>query len=265
MTTRQWDDLNTRLATALAMVAVGVVAVWLGGLWFHALIGLVCALMVWELVCLLDDTQTNASVVLAGVAGAVVLIAIELPMALGLPLLIVPAALGLMRLRSAAPLYAAFAVMILLAGYGMMALRDDYGVTWILWLILVVVATDVAGYFAGRALGGPKFWPKVSPKKTWSGTLAGWIAAALVGALFAALTPAGAGLVAFSVAVSLASQLGDICESAMKRHVGAKDSSQLLPGHGGVLDRFDGMLAASVFLVIFGLIVDFPPGGLGAG
>jgi phosphatidate cytidylyltransferase len=147
-----------------------------------------------------------------------------------------------------------------LAGFGMMALRDDFGVIWMLWLVAVVVASDVAGYFAGRMIGGPKFWPRVSPKKTWSGTVAGWLGGAAVGAGVAAATEAGAGLVGVSVAVAMAAQMGDIAESAIKRHVGVKDSSALLPGHGGLLDRFDGMLGASVFVLIAGQVVDFPPG-----
>ncbi len=260
MSAARWDDLAVRLGTALGMVALGLLAVWLGGLWFHVLIAAVCGLMVWELVCLLDSGSSQSQILLAILAALVLLVAIELPKGIALPLLLLPSVLGQSRITSGRVTYGVFTALILLAGYGMMALRDDFGITWILWMILVVVATDVAGYFAGRAIGGPKFWPRVSPKKTWSGTLAGWIAAALVGLVVATTTPAGLGLIGLSIAVSLASQIGDIAESAMKRRVGAKDSSSLLPGHGGVLDRFDGMLAASVFLVIIGWIVDFPPG-----
>jgi phosphatidate cytidylyltransferase len=100
----------------------------------------------------------------------------------------------------------------------------------------------------------------VSPKKTWSGTVAGWLGGAAVGAAFAGATGAGVGLIGVSVAVAMAAQMGDIAESAIKRHVGAKDSSTLLPGHGGLLDRFDGMLGASVFVLIAGQVVAFPPG-----
>ena len=119
-------------------------------------------------------------------------------------------------------------------------------------LVLVVVVTDVAGYFAGRAIGGPKFWPRVSPKKTWAGTVAGWIAAGLLSLVFITWYGAGWSLVGLSIAVSMASQMGDIAESAMKRKVGAKDSSSLIPGHGGLLDRFDGMLGGAVFLLLVG-------------
>jgi phosphatidate cytidylyltransferase len=153
-----------------------------------------------------------------------------------------------------------FTVMILLAGYGMMQVRDDMGFGWMIWLVLVVVVTDVFGYFAGRLFGGPKFWPAVSPKKTWSGTGAGWVGAALVGLLFSINTGAGLQLVGISIAISMASQMGDIAESGMKRKMGVKDSSNLIPGHGGLLDRFDGMLGASLFLLIIGQFVGFPSG-----
>ena len=133
-------------------------------------------------------------------------------------------------------------------------------VIWMFWLVLVVVATDVAGYFAGRLIGGPKFWPRVSPKKTWSGTVAGWIAAGLLGAVFAHYTIANFNLVPLSVAAAMASQLGDIAESAIKRRAGVKDSSNLIPGHGGLFDRFDGMLGAALFILIIGQLVGFPPG-----
>jgi phosphatidate cytidylyltransferase len=99
----------------------------------------------------------------------------------------------------------------------------------------------------------------VSPKKTWAGTIAGWIGAALVGLAFAVETGSGYELIGVSVAVSMASQLGDIAESAVKRRHGVKDSSSLLPGHGGIFDRFDGMLGAAVFFLLVEQLVDFPP------
>ncbi|MDP5349564.1 MAG: phosphatidate cytidylyltransferase, partial [Paracoccaceae bacterium] len=131
-------------------------------------------------------------------------------------------------------------------------LRDTPdGLTWLIWLVLVVVVTDVAGYFAGRMIGGPKFWPAISPKKTWSGTVAGWIGAGALGLAFQPLTGAGATLVLISMIASFASQMGDIAESAVKRRTGVKDSSSLIPGHGGVLDRFDGLLGASLLVLLF--------------
>ena len=260
MTGARWGDLGPRLTSAAAMIVIGAGAVWLGGLWFHFLIALVCGLMVWELVCLLDPDCGRSQYALAGATFLVAMIAIELPPGFALPLLLLPAMLGFAQMRAGGVTYAVFAALILLAGYAMMGLRDDFGLVWMLWLIVVVVVTDVAGYFAGRLIGGPKFWPRVSPKKTWSGTLAGWVGAAAVGLIFAGFTDQGAGLVGVSIAVSMASQIGDIAESALKRASGVKDSSNLLPGHGGLMDRFDGMLGAAVFLVIAGQVTGFPVG-----
>lgn len=260
MTSGKWDDLAPRLFSAVAMVAIGALGVWLGGLWFHALIAIVVGLMVWELVGMLDTERSKSPIILAVVSGLASMIAIEIPASLALPLLMMPSMLGLGRMERGGVTYAVFTAFILLAGYGLMSLRDDFGLTWMVWLLLVVVITDIAGYFAGRLIGGPKLWPRVSPKKTWSGTVAGWVGSSVVAMLFAGVTSAGLGLIGVSIAVSMASQIGDIAESAIKRRAGVKDSSHLIPGHGGLLDRFDGMLGAAVFIVIVGQLVGFPPG-----
>lgn len=260
MTAGKWDDLAPRLFSAVAMVGIGALGVWLGGLWFHGLIAIVVGLMVWELVTMLDSARSKSPLILAGVAALVSLVAVEIPPAFALPLLLMPSMLGLGRMEKGGVTYAVFTAFILLAGYGLMTLRDDFGLTWMVWLLLVVVVTDIAGYFAGRLIGGPKLWPRVSPKKTWSGTVAGWAGSALVAAFFISATRAGVGLIGISIAVSMASQIGDIAESAIKRRAGVKDSSRLIPGHGGLLDRFDGMLGAALFIVIAGQLVAFPPG-----
>lgn len=258
MSKANWDDLLPRMISGVVMVAVGLGSVWMGGLVFHGLIVVVCGVMVWELVGMLDDKRNASSLILALVAGSALLLAIEVPISFGLPLLMLPSMVGMGRMERGGVTYAVFTATIMLAGYGLMALRDDFGLTWMAWLVAVVVVTDVAGYFAGKTLGGPKFWPRVSPKKTWSGTIAGWIGAAGVGLLFAATTKAGYGLMGISISVAMASQIGDIAESAIKRKAGVKDSSNLIPGHGGLLDRFDGMLGAALFIVIVGQLVGLP-------
>ncbi|MCL3880686.1 phosphatidate cytidylyltransferase [Marivita sp. GX14005] len=260
MSEGRWNDLAPRLISAVAMVGIGALGVWLGGLWFHAMIAVIVGMMVWELVKMLDASRNNSALLLGLAAGLVAMVSIELPGAFALPLLMLPSMLGLGRMEKGGVTFAVFTALILLAGYGLMALRDDFGLTWMVWLLLVVVVTDIAGYFAGRLIGGPKLWPRVSPKKTWSGTSAGWIGAAIVALLFAGVTKAGVGLIGVSIAVSMASQIGDIAESAIKRRAGVKDSSSLIPGHGGLLDRFDGMLGAAIFIVIAGQLIGFPPG-----
>lgn len=260
MPSEKWSDLAVRMGSGAAMVLIGMWGIWVGGHMFHALVALVCGLMVWELVRMLHPETTGVAVQLGMLAGVVVGVAIYLPVFMALPVLLAPALVGFGQLRRYKWVYMIFSLTVLLAGFGMMSVRDDLGFAWMLWLVLVVVVTDVVGYFAGRLIGGPKFWPRISPKKTWAGTGFGWMGAALVGVAFMTQTGAGAKVIVMSVAVSVASQLGDIAESAMKRKVGVKDSSNLIPGHGGLLDRFDGMLGASVFLLIVGSIVGFPSG-----
>ncbi|WP_187430057.1 hypothetical protein ROLI_023410 [Roseobacter fucihabitans] len=247
----KWSDLAARLGSGAAMVVFGLWGVWVGGHIFHVMVAAICGLMIWELAIMLRAGSGKA-IQLGGITGAATLVAIYLPIGFALPILLAAALVGFGQLRQFRTIYMMFSVMVLLAGYGMMSVRDDLGFHWMLWLVLVVVVTDVVGYFAGRMIGGPKFWPRVSPKKTWSGTGFGWVGAALVGAVFMANTGAGAQLIGISVAVSMASQMGDIAESAIKRRVGVKDSSNLIPGHGGLLDRFDGMLGAAVFILIIG-------------
>ncbi|WP_425039079.1 phosphatidate cytidylyltransferase [Primorskyibacter sp. S187A] len=258
-TDSKWNDLATRMGSGGIMVAVGILGIWIGGHVFHVLISAVCGAMIWELVRMLQPGQPRLAMRL-GIASAVaLLIASYLPLGVALPLILAPAFVGIGQMTKRRTRFTTYATATLLAGLGMIALRDDFGVGWMVWLVLVVVVTDVAGYFAGRLIGGPKFWPAVSPKKTWSGTVAGWVGAAAVGLYYATYMGGGVNVIGISIALSMASQLGDIAESAMKRQAGVKDSSALIPGHGGVLDRFDGMLGASLMLLIVEALVDFPP------
>lgn len=259
-TADRWGDLALRMGSGAVMLAVGLGSVALGGFVFHVFIALVCGAMVWELARMLSPARNGGALALGVLGGAASLAAGYLPAGTALPLLAAAALSGLALVRAHRAVWVAFTLAVLLAGWELTTVRDDFGFVWMLWLALVVVATDVAGYFAGRLIGGPKFWPRVSPKKTWAGTLGGWIAAAAVGAGFAVWHGGGVVLVAVSVVLSFASQLGDIAESAIKRKMGVKDSSALIPGHGGVLDRFDGMLGASVFLLVATAFVAFPPG-----
>jgi len=248
------------MASGLVMVLIGVWGIWVGGDIFHVLIALICGLMVWELVRIIAPEHPALAMQLGAVSGAATILAVYLPTGFALPLLLAPCMVGLGQLQQNRTMYMVFTLLVLMAGYGMMLVRNDLGFGWMVWLVAVVVVTDVVGYFAGRLIGGPKFWPRVSPKKTWAGTVSGWVGAGIVGAFFAINTGVSLQLIGVSVAVSMASQMGDIAESAMKRQMGVKDSSSLIPGHGGVLDRFDGMLGASVFFLMFARVTAFPWG-----
>lgn len=253
----QWADLSQRLASGGVAAALGLGVMWLGGFPFHVLISLICGIMVWELARMLGASKR--AVVFGAGAGLLLLAALELPPGFSLPLLFAPAIIGVALIERHKYSFAIFCSAILFGGFGLVALRDDFGFGWMAWLALVVIATDILGYFAGRFIGGPKFWPRVSPKKTWSGTVAGWIGAAIVGAVFVWVGQSGYELIGISIAVSIAGQFGDVAESALKRRMGVKDSSSILPGHGGMFDRFDAMLGASLFLLLVAQIVDFPP------
>ena len=139
------------------------------------------------------------------------------------------------------------------------------GFSALTFVLLVVWATDIGGYFAGRGIGGPKLWPRVSPKKTWAGALGGLGASIVVAVGFAALDLGRAvPLVLAGAVLSVVSQCGDLFESAVKRRFGVKDSSQLIPGHGGLMDRLDGFIAAIVVASVFGFL-RYGVDGVGSG
>ena len=256
----KWGDLAPRVGSAVVMVIVAGVAIWLGGIWLLALLSLAAAGMVWECARLAGIEAGRTRDVLMPSVTAVLFVAlslsssgliIALPMAAGWSV-----AQGGTRLRALTGLYAFAAV---LAAILLFWVRDVFGMTFMLWLVGVVIASDVMGYFAGRILGGPKFWPAISPKKTWSGTVAGWAGAALLGwlmtkplteALQAADMELSLPLVVLSVLLAFAAQVGDIAESFLKRRTGIKDSSNLIPGHGGLLDRFDGLIGAAIMFFL---------------
>ncbi|MDQ8728765.1 phosphatidate cytidylyltransferase [Bradyrhizobium sp. LHD-71] len=132
--------------------------------------------------------------------------------------------------------------------------RDPaYGFIALIFVFLVVWITDILGYFVGRGLGGPKLWVRISPKKTWSGAIGGVLGSMAFAVAFAA---AGYGkvlpMLLLGTVISVISQFGDLFESALKRQFGVKDSSQIIPGHGGLLDRLDGFMAAIIAAAIIG-------------
>ena len=253
----KWADLGQRLLSGGVAAAIGLAAMWMGGLIFHILIAAISGIMIWELVRMIG--AVGKAKLLGGFAGVAVFAAMELPTGFALPLIMLPAVLGVSQIERHRFTYAMYSAAILIAGFGLVALRDDFGFGWMAWLALVVIVTDIMGYFAGRFIGGPKFWPRVSPKKTWSGTVAGWIGAAVVGLFFVYAGQSGPELIGISIAVSMAGQFGDVAESALKRRMGVKDSSSIIPGHGGMFDRFDAMLGAAILLLLVEQIIDFPP------
>ena len=254
----KWDDLTVRVVSSIAMVVVGAFGVILGGVWFQMMVVFVTAVMVWELWMMIAEDKPTEGMLLAALLASVMSgQLLEESGAFYILFLVVPI-LGAWRVKHERMFFFLAALGVQIAGYGLVHFRNDYGFTWILWLMCVVIATDVFGYLAGRTFGGPKFWPKVSPKKTWSGTSAGWVAAGVVGFLFTLFTNASWSIIFISMILSFASQMGDIAESAFKRRMGVKDSSTLIPGHGGLFDRFDALLGAALFLLLIDALFNVP-------
>ncbi|WP_299844338.1 phosphatidate cytidylyltransferase [uncultured Roseovarius sp.] len=245
----KWSDLAPRVVSGVAMAGVGAADIWIGGVIFEITVIGLCALMLWEAARMFGAEQT-AAIRISLLGAAAFTLASVAPYLLVMPLLLAAALVGAGQVSRERALFTPFAAWILVSGFSIWILRQEAGVIWISWVVLVVIVSDIAGYFAGRMLGGPKFWPAISPKKTWSGTVAGWIGAAVIGLCFARATQAGLILVPISMAVALAGQMGDILESFIKRRVGVKDSSNLIPGHGGVLDRLDALLGAAMLVMI---------------
>ncbi len=256
--TGQWGDLGVRIVSGAVVAALGLAAILLGGVWFQMFAVFVTAVMVWECWMMIAPDAPTPGMLLAALTACVISGYLTEERNLILYFALLVPILGALNLKRERLSFFLFACGIQLAGAGLVVFREDYGLTYVLWLVAVVVVTDIAGYFVGRALGGPKFWPKVSPKKTWSGTAGGWGASAVVGLIFWIATPAGWIIVPLSALLSFASQMGDIAESALKRRMGVKDSSTLIPGHGGLFDRFDALLGAALFLLIVARVADVP-------
>jgi phosphatidate cytidylyltransferase len=251
-------ELRLRIISALVLAAVVLLATAWGGWPFRIIWTLVAGLVAYEW---LSIAATRDHAVAAAIG--VVLTGLLLGFApVSQPALAGVAALAALvgavltpRMRRRLPLELCGIAYALAFALVAPALRSqpEIGLSLVIWSFAVVWFTDIAAYFTGRRLGGPKLMPSVSPGKTWSGAIGGALVGTLCGYAVWAFTPAaqqivGAGLViAGSLAGSIFSQMGDLFESALKRRFGAKDSSRLIPGHGGFLDRLDGYWAVLVF------------------
>jgi len=210
MATAAKSDLGLRIASALVLFAIAGAALWFGGIAFALLLLVGGALVLVEWFALV-----RAMTLGSGAKGALMI---------------------------AGP------ILVLGAIAGLWFIRDRLGVTAALWVFGMVWATDIGAYFAGRAFGGARLAPKISPSKTWSGLIGGMMAALIASATIGDR----AGIIGvplwIGLFMGLLSQLGDLGESWMKRRAGVKDSGQLIPGHGGLFDRVDGLLPVALLL-----------------
>jgi len=223
---RAGSDLPKRIAAGVVMAAAAVAAAWAGGGIFVLFWAVAAALVLWEWIGLTGRAPARMWWIAAGV------------------------------------IYAAVAV----AAPVMLRADTQFGLIAILFLFAIVWSTDILGYVVGRLVGGSKLWPAVSPNKTWSGAVGGIIGAVAAGGAVAYT----AGVVVWPAALlsgvlSVASQAGDLMESALKRKFDAKDASRIIPGHGGVMDRLDGFIVAALIAGAIGIArggLDQPGRGL---
>ena len=248
----EFSELTLRVMSAAVILPLAIAAIWSGGWYFGGMVLLIAAAMGWELSRLCGTGPVLGLIVIAVLLLVAGLSFAGLPRE-GLACAIVGTIIAVAASRigavEAPNLFAAGVAYISLALLSIVWLRvaENAGLVPFCWMVAVVVATDIGAYFAGRGIGGPKLAPRVSPAKTWSGLAGGAVCAALAGALILAATGGGGYLwvVLASGTLAVVAQAGDLIESAVKRHVGVKDSGNFIPGHGGVLDRLDGFLTVA--------------------
>lgn len=257
-----WSDLGVRALSAAVLIPAVIADVWAGGIWFSllmALFGVLIALE-WTTMAHGQDPLQFALHAAGALCGAM------LPLEAGVPAATL--AIGVVWAVSAAIAwyrephgalwrylgvpYAAIPATALLL------LRSDaqFGIAAIIWVMVIVWAADTLAYFSGRLIGGPKLAPVLSPKKTWAGLGGAMVGSGLASAVFAGAWGLGAVVILAVLAAGLAivEQGGDLFKSAMKRHYGVKDSGRLIPGHGGIIDRVDGLIAVATAAAIIGAL-----------
>jgi phosphatidate cytidylyltransferase len=252
------SDLPARSAAGVVLMIAALAAAAAGGYWFTAF-WLVAALAVhWEWQNLIGGPNQNLRAAFGG-AGLVVaaplatndafLLAIVALLAGAVAASLTSGVRPRFRLTPGAGVIYAGAMLVSVC---LLRASWPYGLYAILWLFAVVWGADVMAYFGGRLVGGPKLWPRVSPGKTWSGFYIGVFCGAAAGLLAAPVASSFLVLFCLGLATAAVSQGGDLFESALKRRYGVKDSGRLIPGHGGLMDRLDGFIAAAIFAAFIG-------------
>jgi phosphatidate cytidylyltransferase len=250
------SDLLLRTVSSLVLLSLALGAAYAGGMVAAVVAAFFAAIVLFEWVRLTGGKVEWA----AGFAVAVVIAVL----AVGAGFLLVACAVAVFAALVAAVLFRgtwlpAGILYASVLGIGVMAIREapDYGFAALFFVLAVVWATDSGAFFAGRFIGGPKLSPAISPKKTWAGAIGGLTAAALAGCAAARLTqnvPLTLPLVGVALVLSVFCQAGDLYESWIKRRFGAKDSGNLIPGHGGIMDRVDGLIFAVAAAIAIGAV-----------
>jgi len=259
--------LGTRLVSAIAMAVAALIAVFAGETAFAILIAAATGVLAWEWARLTGEGRFGVT----GIVLAVTTMALVAAAVLGwfeaavMGAFVAGALVFVVAMADGRRLHLWVAAGVLYIGLPAIALiwlrgHDEAGRALMLWLLLTIWATDSGAFFAGRLIGGPKLAPRISPKKTWAGLGGAVVSAALVGVIVGGLDPNAPDtlLLAFAGAIlAVVAQAGDLAESWVKRHFGAKDSSNLIPGHGGLFDRVDGLLVAALVLALGQWLTDW--------
>jgi len=264
---RRKPEVAIRVASAVVLAALALGATLLSPWSFLLLVMVGGGIVAWEWGRLTRGNGFDGTALISAVSASAVAILVSVGRA-DLALFVLAAsaaAIGLTAFRSDGSFWSlAGLTYAALPAASLMWLRGDpsSGAVAVLYLFAVAWTTDTASYAAGRLIGGPKLAPRISPKKTWSGFIIGALAPALVGYAFAVALKGTSPwrLALVSVALALACQMGDLVESWVKRRFGAKDMSQMIPGHGGLLDRIDGLLFAAILAALIALRDPANPG-----
>jgi phosphatidate cytidylyltransferase len=252
-------ELKLRAMSGLVLAPVAVAAVYVGGALFQGLVACTVVLMAWEWERICNGGRFGTSGVVMAAAGVVIILTTalgRLDVALWLVLLATAVVYAIAHLGGRPEaVWTAYGMITIGPVAGTIVwlrLEPSVGAAGLLWFIGVVCATDLGGYMVGRAVGGPRLAPVISPRKTWSGLAGGMVCAGAWGWAGSQIWHIAAAwkLAFLAVVLAVLAQIGDLAVSVVKRHYGVKDSSNLIPGHGGVLDRTDGFVIATPVLAI---------------
>jgi phosphatidate cytidylyltransferase len=248
----RWGDLRLRVLSAVVLAPLALICIWVGGSIFAGLVALIAIGLSYEWLGLCGQRESPAAWLLFAVVPLAVLLTQWDTLSHAIMLLAIATLAGAALARGLSPARPlAFGVPYLGLGATVLVwLRQpvETGCANVIVLLFVVWASDIGAYMAGRAIGGARLAPAISPGKTWSGAIGGLVAAALIGLAAALILGNGTLIwrsVTFAILIAGISQAGDLFESLLKRHFGVKDSGTMIPGHGGLLDRLDALLAAA--------------------
>ena len=260
-TTGKWADLALRSFSAIILMPVALYCIWQGGIWFQVFIAVLAVLIAHEWADIVHAGNERAFAVLAmtGISSVFVTESQGLDAASAVILMLWLISVLQWALRAGQGtiwgLLGVFYTGLPIVAFVLLREDGPWGRLAVIWCFVIVWATDISAYFVGRLVGGPKLAPRLSPKKTWAGLLGGMAGAAVASAIFAHFAGLNVGVLALLAAgLACVEQAGDILESAMKRRFGRKDSGNFIPGHGGVLDRVDGLLALVLASAVIGFV-----------